>query len=120
MPATSPQGPAAPSLQHGRRRWQLNAAGGTIISGLHLSIQLPGCAATPKQAPPFFRLVSMSYRSGISALIFLVAAGVPLLLMAELGADVLFVSHNCGSEFNYYGCETPLGQAARVAQKSSS
>ena len=62
----------------------------------------------------------MSYRSGISALIFLVAAGVPLLLMAELGADVLFVSHNCGSEFNYYGCETPLGQAARVAQKSSS
>jgi hypothetical protein len=62
----------------------------------------------------------MSHRSGISALIFLVAAGVFLFLMPELGADVFFVSHNCGSDFNYYGGEAPPVQAARAAQKSSS
>jgi hypothetical protein len=103
-----------------------SAAGGTIISGLHFKHTAPRLRGAPEHTAALSsglvtgESLAMSHRSGISALMFLVAAGELLFLMAELGADVFFVSHNCGSEFNYYGCERPPGQAARVAQKSSS
>ena len=57
------------------------------------------------------------HRRVIFRLILFFIAGAVLYIIAGLGTDDLVLSHKCGPEFNYYGCEPPA-QAAVAARNS--